>query len=130
MKVRDEQEAIRLANDSIYGLSASVFSRDLPRARRAAEQLDVGAVNINDVLSNVAIGSLPMSGWKTSGLGARNGGAAGVRKFCRQRVITEPRGPAGRSEPNWYSTGARGKRLLDRGMMFYAARGRRKMQPH
>src|SRR5207302_6796608 len=53
MKVGTAEEAIRLANDSEYGLSASVFSGDVYRAKDIALQLDCGAVNINDVISNL-----------------------------------------------------------------------------
>src|SRR5882757_4072223 len=91
MKVATVAEAVRLSNDSPYGLSAAVFSRDLERANDVAVQLDCGAVNINDVISNLMCTTAPMGGWKTSGLGARFGGAEGLRKFCRQEAIVSPR---------------------------------------
>jgi acyl-CoA reductase-like NAD-dependent aldehyde dehydrogenase len=53
MKVATVEEAVRLANDSPYGLSASVFSKDVERANEVAVQLDCGAVNVNDVISNL-----------------------------------------------------------------------------
>jgi acyl-CoA reductase-like NAD-dependent aldehyde dehydrogenase len=91
MKVSTVAEAVRLANDSPYGLSASVFSRDAGRANDIAVQLDCGAVNINDVIANLMCTTAPMGGWKTSGIGARFGGAEGLRKFCRQEAIVSPR---------------------------------------
>ncbi|MGB3480751.1 MAG: aldehyde dehydrogenase family protein [Mycobacterium sp.] len=91
MKVSSVAEAVRLANDSPYGLSASVFSKDLSRAKDIAVQLDCGAVNINDVISNLMCTTAPMGGWKTSGIGARFGGFDGVRKFCRQETVVVPR---------------------------------------
>lgn len=47
MKVENAAEAVRLANDSVYGLSASMWTRDVPKGRAVAGQIDVGAVNIN-----------------------------------------------------------------------------------
>jgi acyl-CoA reductase-like NAD-dependent aldehyde dehydrogenase len=91
MKVSTVEEAIRLANDSPYGLSASVFSKDVERAKAVAVQLDCGAVNINDVISNLMCTTAPMGGWKTSGMGARFGGAEGLRKYCRQEAVVAPR---------------------------------------
>ena len=91
MKVATVGDAVRLANDSPYGLSATVFSGDVQRAKDVALQLDCGAVNINDVLANLMCTTAPMGGWKTSGIGARFGGAEGIRKFCRQETVVEPR---------------------------------------
>ncbi|WP_433564228.1 aldehyde dehydrogenase family protein [Nocardia sp. CA-151230] len=102
MKVVDEAEAIRLANDSIYGLSASVWSGDKDRAERVARQLNAGAVNINDVFANMFSFALPMGGWGLSGTGARWGGANGVRKYCRQQAITKPILPTQTKEPLWF----------------------------
>lgn len=95
MKVSSVAEAVRLANDSPYGLSASVFSKDVHRAKDIAVQLDCGAVNINDVISNLMCTTAPMGGWKTSGIGARFGGIDGVRKFCRQETVVVPRTSVG-----------------------------------
>ena len=71
MRVRDAEQAIELANDSAYGLSASVWSRDTARAEAIARRLECGAVNVNDVTSNLFATSIPHSGWKASGIGSR-----------------------------------------------------------
>jgi len=102
MKVSTVDEAIRLANDSPYGLSAAVFSTDVERAKDVAVQLDCGAVNINDVISNLMCTTAPMGGWKTSGMGARFGGAEGLRKFCRQEAVVVPRTNVG-AGGNYYN---------------------------
>ena len=102
MKVGSVAEAVRLANDSPYGLSAAVFSGDVARANDVALQLDCGAVNINDVISNLMCTTAPMGGWKTSGIGARFGGADGLRKFCRQEAVVAPRTNVG-AGGNYYN---------------------------
>jgi acyl-CoA reductase-like NAD-dependent aldehyde dehydrogenase len=102
MKVADEAEAIRLANDSAYGLSATVWTTDKDRGERVARQLEVGAVNVNDVGSNIFAHAVPMGGWKQSGIGTRAGGAEGIRKYCRQQAITSPRIPTASKELLWY----------------------------
>lgn len=102
MKVSSVDEAIRLANDSPYGLSAAVFSADVQRAEAVALQLDCGAVNVNDVISNLMCTTAPMGGWKTSGMGARFGGAEGLRKFCRQEAVVTPRTKVG-AGGNYYN---------------------------
>lgn len=117
MKVASVEEAIRLANDSVYGLSASVFSRDVARAKDIALQLDCGAVNVNDVISNLMCTTAPMGGWKTSGIGARFGGEDGIRKFCKQETVVVPRtnvGAGGNYYHNSLATLARTNRLLTR----------------
>ncbi|WP_458691036.1 aldehyde dehydrogenase family protein [Nocardia tengchongensis] len=93
IKVRDEDEAVALANDSVYGLSATVWTGDLAHGRRIAARLEAGAVNINDAIANLFSFALPMGGWKQSGIGTRFGGAAGLRKYCRPQAMTEPRLP-------------------------------------
>jgi acyl-CoA reductase-like NAD-dependent aldehyde dehydrogenase len=102
MKVGGVAEAVRLANDSPYGLSAAVFSKDIERANDVALELDCGAVNINDVISNLMCTTAPMGGWKTSGIGARFGGADGLRKFCRQEAVITPRTNVG-AGGNYYN---------------------------
>jgi acyl-CoA reductase-like NAD-dependent aldehyde dehydrogenase len=115
MKVGSAEEAIRLANDSPYGLSASVFSRDVERAKGIALRLDCGAVNINDVITNLMCTTAPMGGWKTSGIGARFGGADGLRKFCRVETVVGPRTNVG-AGGNYYHNSLRALRRTNRMM--------------
>ena len=68
-----------------------MFSADVDRAQDIAVQLECGAVNINDVITNLMCTTAPMGGWKTSGIGARFGGVEGIRKFCRQETVVVPR---------------------------------------
>jgi acyl-CoA reductase-like NAD-dependent aldehyde dehydrogenase len=86
MKVADADEAIRLANDSPYGLSASVFTKDVAKGQSVARRIEAGAVCINDAMLNYSALELPMGGWKASGLGSRHG-ANGIRKYCAQQSI-------------------------------------------
>ncbi|OQY49183.1 MAG: hypothetical protein B6242_00030 [Anaerolineaceae bacterium 4572_78] len=80
MKVSDEAEAIRLANDSIYGLSAIVWGKDIKRAERVGHYLEAGTVIINDVLVHFGNPLLPFGGVKESGNG-RSHGRAGLLGF-------------------------------------------------
>ena len=86
MKVSDAEEAIRLANDSPYGLGASVFTKDVARGEAVARRIESGAVCVNDAMLNYAALELPMGGWKESGLGTRHG-AGGIRKYTRSQAI-------------------------------------------
>ena len=86
MKVADADEAVRLANDSPYGLGASVFSRDAARGEAVARRIEAGAANVNDAMINYTVLELPMGGAKASGLGSRHG-AGGIRKYCSQQAI-------------------------------------------
>jgi acyl-CoA reductase-like NAD-dependent aldehyde dehydrogenase len=125
MKVSSVHEAIRLANDSEYGLSASVFSRDVDRAKDIALQLDCGAVNINDVITNLMCTTAPMGGWKTSGIGARFGGAEGLRKYCRVETVVGPRTNVG-AGGNYYNNSLKALTRMNRMMTRLAlARPRR-----
>jgi acyl-CoA reductase-like NAD-dependent aldehyde dehydrogenase len=90
MKVSSASEAVRLANDSPYGLGASVFCRDRQAATILAEQIESGAVCINDSLVNYIIPDTPMGGIKESGFGYRHG-AEGILKYCRQKTIVTDR---------------------------------------
>jgi betaine-aldehyde dehydrogenase len=126
MSVADADEAVRLANDSEYGLSASIWSRDRDRAVALARRLECGAVNINDIAANLVNFPAPMAGWKSSGLGSRLGGEAGIRKFCRPEAILDTR-IAQRSEPNWYPYSRAKTTLIDRAARLFTARGRRRL---
>ena len=82
--VRDEAAAIRAANDSPFGLAASVFTRSRARATRVATQLDAGAVFVNDFVRSMA--ELPFGGVKESGFG-RELGAWGARAFVNVKTL-------------------------------------------
>lgn len=82
MKVKDEDEAVRLANDSTFGLGAAVWSRNADHAWRIAERMEAGSVIINDALSQYAIPMLPFGGVKESGFG-RTHGQEGFMQFTR-----------------------------------------------
>jgi len=123
MKVADTEEAIRLANDSPYGLAASVFSKDVERGEAVARRIDAGAVCVNDALVNYLALELPMGGAKASGLGSRHG-PGGIRKFCQQQAILVSRFHLKR-EPNMYPYNARVTKGLNRLIRFLYGRGRR-----
>ncbi|WP_181779999.1 aldehyde dehydrogenase family protein, partial [Pseudonocardia pini] len=100
-RVADAAEALRRANDSEFGLSGSVFTADRERGSALAAQVEVGAICVNDVCTTNFHLSLPSGGWKSSGIGARFGGAAGIRKYTRAQAtltLTE----SGAAEPHWY----------------------------
>lgn len=127
VKVADEAEAIRLANDSEYGLSATVWTGDKERGEQIARQLDVGAVNINDAISNAFAYDIPMGGWKHSGVGTRCGGAAGLLKYCRAQAITSPRIPTQSKELLWYPVSRRRVKVALGLLRASAARGVRRL---
>jgi acyl-CoA reductase-like NAD-dependent aldehyde dehydrogenase len=88
MRVRDAEEALRIANDSPLGLSGSVWSGDAGRAVALARRLETGSVAINDVLVNYFCVEAPLGGVKGSGIGLRHG-PEGLRQFCRIETIVE-----------------------------------------
>lgn len=80
-----EEEVIEKANDSVYGLAAYVFTRDLSRSYRVSEALEYGIVGINDALP--AAPQAPFGGWKESGMG-REGGHYGLEPFLEIKYIS------------------------------------------
>jgi succinate-semialdehyde dehydrogenase/glutarate-semialdehyde dehydrogenase len=73
MTFRDESEALALANDSRFGLTASIWTRDLRRGRRVASRIEAGTVMVNEVLYTHGIAQTPWGGVKQSGLGRTHG---------------------------------------------------------
>jgi len=86
MRVRDEEEAIALANETRYGLLAYVFTRDRAKGRRIAERVEAGTVMVNDVLSTYGAPETPWSGVKDSGIG-RIHSDDGLRDLCQARHV-------------------------------------------
>ncbi|MBL0388677.1 aldehyde dehydrogenase family protein [Tumebacillus sp. ITR2] len=100
MTFRTEEEALRLANDSIYGLNASVFTLDLAKAKRVTRQLISGNVCINEVITSMANPHLPFGGVKQSGMG-RYHGPIGLHTFSHQTSVMASPGKKPR-EIGWH----------------------------
>jgi acyl-CoA reductase-like NAD-dependent aldehyde dehydrogenase len=113
MRVADVDEAVRLANDSPYGLNASVFTRDLARGQAIAERLQSGNACVNECVLSAGVPALPFGGVKQSGVGTRHGGADGLRQFCvAQAQLVERRRRT--REPAWFPYSAARARQLER----------------
>ncbi|PWK15660.1 aldehyde dehydrogenase family protein [Tumebacillus permanentifrigoris] len=100
MTFQSEEEATRLANATIYGLNASVFTRDLDKAKRVTRQLVSGNVCINEVVTSVANPHLPFGGVKQSGMG-RYHGPNGLHTFSHQTSVMASPGKKPR-EISWH----------------------------
>lgn len=100
IKFSTEEEVINMANDSEYGLSASVWTKDIQKAERIARKLKVANVSINNVMLTEANPYLPFGGYKYSGFG-KTKGTEGLHAFCNiKSVMTDPQ--SGKVEANWY----------------------------
>ena len=88
--VSDEDEAIAVANDSEYGLSAGIITNDEERGMRIAQRLETGMAHINDSPVNDEP-HIPFGGVKNSGIG-RHGGKASIDTFTETRWVTLERG--------------------------------------
>jgi acyl-CoA reductase-like NAD-dependent aldehyde dehydrogenase len=91
-RVRDAEEALRLANDSAYGLGGSVYSGTKERAMSLARRMRSGMTSINSVLTFGGVPALPFGGVGESGFG-RIHGEDGLREFTRAKAITRRRFP-------------------------------------
>src|SRR5271155_4040072 len=124
MKVADTEEAVRLANDSPYGLGSSVFTRDAARGEAIARRLEAGAANVNDAMINYTVLELPMGGAKASGLGSRHG-AGGLRKYTSQQAIVVTPKLALKKELFMYPYKSRRSRMLAGLFKLLYGRGKR-----
>jgi acyl-CoA reductase-like NAD-dependent aldehyde dehydrogenase len=123
MKIADAEEGLRLANDSDYGLQASVWTKDVNKGEALARRIQAGVVCVNDAQVNYTALNLPMGGWKSSGLGTRHG-AAGIRKYTKvQSLLVTKR--ALKREPFMFPYKARTTRLLGRFYKLMYGRGTR-----
>jgi len=90
MKVKDEEEALRLANDSEYGLNGNVWTGDTEKGFALAARMETGGVCVNDMAITYGIPEAPFGGVKSSGLGQVNG-QTGIRGYCHAQPITADR---------------------------------------
>lgn len=91
IRVRDAEEAVRLANDTEYGLGAALWTRDLDRAHRLSRRIQSGAVFINSMVASDP--RLPFGGVRKSGYG-RELGSFGIREFTNIKTVSVGAAPA------------------------------------
>jgi acyl-CoA reductase-like NAD-dependent aldehyde dehydrogenase len=103
MAFDSDDKAVRLANDSEYGLAASVWTRDPARGERLARRIDAGTVMVNDVISCFGISEAPHGGVKASGVG-RTHGRFGLEEMVRVKYLDTDRIP-GIKKVWWYGYG-------------------------
>ncbi|NLE81768.1 MAG: aldehyde dehydrogenase family protein, partial [Rhodococcus sp.] len=101
VRVTDAEEAVTLANDSEFGLSASVFAADIGEGERIAQRLEAGAVSIDDFVANMVCADVPQGGWKRSGIGSRLADT-GLLKFTRTKVVASHWIPLPKNDLFWF----------------------------
>jgi len=104
MRTDSMDQAVALANDSVYGLSGSVWSRDRKAARRLAERLHAGAVMINDHLMSHGLAETPWGGFKQSSVG-RSHGEIGFAEMTQPQCIIDDLLPGVRKNLWWHPHG-------------------------
>jgi succinate-semialdehyde dehydrogenase/glutarate-semialdehyde dehydrogenase len=85
-KVRDEREALTLANESDYGLSGNVWTQDANKGVALGEQMKTGSVTVNNIAMTYGVAEAPFGGLKSSGVGQVNG-EVGIRGYCHVHPI-------------------------------------------
>jgi len=90
MRVRDEEEALRLANDTDYGLSATIWTKDVYKGAELAKRIESGGVCINDMTMTYGAPEAPFGGLKNSGVGQVNG-ESGLKSYCHALPILTDR---------------------------------------
>jgi succinate-semialdehyde dehydrogenase/glutarate-semialdehyde dehydrogenase len=121
MAFENDDEAVSLANDSEFGLAASVFTRDNARGERVARRIHAGTVMVNDVVSCFGISEAPHGGVKSSGVG-RAHGRFGLEEMVRLKYVDVDRMP-GMKKVWWYGYGMKFSRQMEGFLDMQFARG-------
>jgi acyl-CoA reductase-like NAD-dependent aldehyde dehydrogenase len=111
MAFDSDDEAMRLANDSEFGLAASLWTRDRQRGERLARRIQAGTVMVNDVVSCFGISEAPHGGVKSSGLG-RTHGRYGLEEMVRLKYVDSDLVP-GMKKVWWYGYGMKFSRQME-----------------
>ena len=115
-RVGSEEEAITRANDSPFGLAASVWTKDAERGEAIAARLRAGAVMVNDAISYFGIAEAPHGGCRASGWG-RTHGKAGLLEMVQSKYVDVDKMPR-REKPWWYRYGGDLERAADAFLRF------------
>lgn len=102
MAVEGPDEAVAMANDSVYGLSAAVFAATEEQAMAVAARLRAGAISVNDASLTALVHEGEKHSFRLSGLGGSRMGAASIRRFVRRRAFLVNRSDA--ADPWWHTT--------------------------
>ena len=121
MQFESDDEAVLLANDSEYGLAASIWTRDRARGEKLARQIHAGTVMINDAVSCYAISEAPHGGVKISGIG-RTHGRFGLEEMVRVKYLDSDLIPR-MKKPWWYGYGPGLSRAVEGFIDLQFARG-------
>jgi len=114
LRVRDEAEAVHLANDSRYGLSANIWTRDKHKGTEIAKSLETGSAVVNDCMVTYGVAEAPFGGRKESGIGQVNG-EIGLRSYCHAQSIVIDRF-GGSDEFLWFPYTRQKGRLIRRAL--------------